>query len=52
MYGCFACTTCLPGAFRSQKRVSDLLELELQMVVSPYVGAWNFWILWKSSQLS
>ena len=31
------CTTCMPCDFRSQKRVLDPLELELQMVVSHYV---------------
>ena len=35
--GCLACTcvctTCVPGACRDQKRASDALELELQMVV-------------------
>lgn len=36
-----------------QRRVQDLPELELLMVVSPYVGAVN-WILvfWKSNQCS
>jgi hypothetical protein len=32
---------CVPIAFEGQKRESDLLELELQMVVSCYVGAGN-----------
>jgi hypothetical protein len=33
--------TCMPGALGAQKRASDLLELELQMVVSHLVGAGN-----------
>ena len=33
------CTMHVPGANRGQKRVSDALELELQVVVSLYVGA-------------
>ena len=33
--------TCVPGAHRSQKRESDPLELEVQMVVSYYVGPGN-----------
>lgn len=41
------CAMCVPGACRGQKRVSDPLELELQMVVSHNAGAgnrpWNFW---------
>ena len=32
------CTTCMPSA---DDRMSDLLELELRMVVSPPVGARN-----------
>lgn len=34
-------TRCVPGVLRDQKRLSDLLELELHMVVSHCVGAWN-----------
>ena len=38
---------------RSQKRASDLLELELQMVVSLHMGAGNqIHVLWKGSQCS
>ena len=38
----YACVPCgIPGAYRSQKMVSDLLELELQMVVSPHTSAGN-----------
>ena len=38
------------SAHGSQKGQSDPLELELQMVVSLYVGAGNqTWVLWKSS---
>ena len=32
------CITCMPGAHRGQKRASDSLELELQMVVSHCVA--------------
>ena len=35
---------------RDQKRVSEHLEVELQMVGSCHVGAENQTILWKSSQ--
>lgn len=35
------CTTCLSGAYRGQKRASDLLGLQLQMVVSCHMGAGN-----------
>lgn len=30
---CNLCTVCVPGALRGWKRASELLELELQMVV-------------------
>ena len=58
MYEGFACMyvstpACIsvPGALGIQKRASDLLELELQMVVSLYVGAGNSTqVLWKNSQ--
>ena len=33
------CTVYMSGALGDQKRVSDLLELEFQMVVRYYVGA-------------
>ena len=33
------CPTCIPGAYRDLKRVLNLLELELQMVVGYCVGA-------------
>lgn len=32
-------TTCTPGAFREQKRVSNAQELDMQMPVSCHVGA-------------
>ena len=36
----------VPGAHRGQKRASDPLELELQMVVSHQVGSRNgTWVL-------
>lgn len=56
MYRYFTCISVCAScvcACRGQRRVQDLLELELLMVVSPYVGAGN-WILvfWKSNQCS
>jgi hypothetical protein len=40
----------MPGAQGSQDEMSDLLELELQMVLSCNVGAGNqTQVLWKSS---
>lgn len=39
----------MPGAYRGQKRVLELLELELEMVVSHHVGAGNL-LLWKNSK--
>jgi hypothetical protein len=43
----------IPDAHRNQKRASDLLEQELQMVVSCYVGVGNLLqVLWKSSHCS
>lgn len=42
---------CVPAVHRGQERVLDPLELELQMVVSQYVGAENQnCVLWKNSQ--
>jgi hypothetical protein len=35
----YMCTMCLPNACRGQKRESDPLELELEMVVSHHVSA-------------
>jgi hypothetical protein len=40
--GCFAyMIVCMPGVCRGQKRVSNSLQLELQIVVSHYTGAGN-----------
>ena len=44
-------TVCVPGNHRSEKRASDPLKLELQMVVRCHAGAGN-WVLWESSQSS
>lgn len=44
VFGCFAYMygiPCVCCAHRSQKRDSDPLELELEVVVSPHVGSWN-----------
>lgn len=44
VYVCLACvcicmwTTCMPGAQRGQKRVVNLLEVELRMVMSYHMG--------------
>jgi hypothetical protein len=44
------CITCMPGFHGDQKRASDPLEPELQMVVSHHVGAGiQTWFLRKSS---
>lgn len=37
----FVCASHACSAHRGQKRLLDLLEVELQMVVSPHVGAGN-----------
>lgn len=53
--GVFSCvyTTFKLGASRSQKRVSDPLELELDRVVSRCVGAANqTQVLWRNGQCS
>lgn len=53
---CFAClfaccTLCMPVAWRSQKRVLDHLDLELQMIVNQYSGTRNqIWVLCKSNK--
>uniref|UniRef100_A0A8C8ULU8 Uncharacterized protein n=1 Tax=Peromyscus maniculatus bairdii TaxID=230844 RepID=A0A8C8ULU8_PERMB len=45
--GCVFCLhvclgiVCIPGSHRSQKRRSDLLEMELQIIVRCHVGARN-----------
>lgn len=41
------------GALRGQKKASDPLKLEFQVVMSYCMGAGNLsWVLWKSSQYS
>lgn len=38
---------------RTQKKVTFPLKMELQTVVSWYVGAWKrIWVLWKSNKSS
>jgi hypothetical protein len=50
---CVCVCVCVCGAHTSQKRASDPLEPELEMVVSYCVGSRNHtWVLWKSSQCS
>ena len=47
------CTVYMPGACRGQKRASDPLELELQIVVSSQGEAGNWpWVLCKSNKCS
>lgn len=38
---CMHVCLCVPTAFECQKKESDPLELELQMLVSCYVGNWE-----------
>ena len=50
---CMSLITCMPGAHRGQERLLDTLRLELQTVVSCYVGGGTqSWVLWKNSQCS
>jgi hypothetical protein len=45
------CTISVPGAQRGQKKVSDALELELQVVVSYYVDSGNqTWVFCKDKR--
>lgn len=38
------------GAHRGQKRKSDLLEMEFQVVVNAHVGARSrTWVIWKNT---
>ena len=47
------CTMCVPGAYGSQKRALDLLELKLQMVVNYHVSAGNrTWVPCNSNTFS
>ena len=39
----------MPGVLRGQKSMSEPLELELQIVVSPSAGA-KTGVLWRNSQ--
>ena len=41
LFTCMSYTTCMLDAFREQKMASDSLVLELQIVVSHYVGGGN-----------
>lgn len=44
MYVClceFICTTCVQGAHVGQERMSDLLELESEVIVSHHVASGN-----------
>lgn len=45
------CTACIPGAFGSQKQVSNPLALDLHTIVSHHVDVWNptqAQVLWKN----
>lgn len=42
---------CMPSTFRGQKRVSGLLELELQMVMNCYVGENQTWVAGKAASV-
>ena len=37
----YICATRAPNVYRRQKRMPGALELELQMVVSHHMSAWN-----------
>jgi hypothetical protein len=37
----YICVSCASSAHRDQKKATDFLELELQMVVSHHVGGGN-----------
>ncbi|MEJ1282499.1 hypothetical protein NN561_013457 [Cricetulus griseus] len=46
----FRCIVCMPGDFGGQKRESDPVELELQMILSFRAGTGNqAWVFYKSS---
>ena len=46
----FMHTTCVIGALKAKKKASDLLELELWMVVNHHVGAGNrTWVPCKNN---
>lgn len=42
MNGLPLCTVCMPGAHRTRKGILDVLELELETVMSFLVGAGNW----------
>lgn len=47
------CTMCVPGALREQKKASDPLEPELQMIRSRHMGAGSWTqVLYKSILLT
>lgn len=48
----FTCINCVSGACRGQERLSDALELKLQMTVGHYIGAesWTS-VSYKSSPM-
>lgn len=49
----YMCITCMLDAQRSQKRTSDLLQLELQIVIKHFVGTRNRTLaIWKSNKYS
>lgn len=51
--GIYVCVLCTCGALGEQKRMSETMGLELQMVVSLQLHAGpRTWILWESNQCS
>lgn len=47
----YICAPRMPGAHRDQKSALGPLDLELQVVVCPHVGAGNgTWVIWKLSK--
>lgn len=49
----YMCTTCIPCAYRGQKRALESLNLELQTAMSCHAGTRNpTWILCENSQCS
>lgn len=51
VYVCLLCITCVPGPCEGQKRILDLLDMELQTTVSHHANAGSqTWVFCKSSQ--
>lgn len=53
LHECLSTQHVLPGALEGQRKDSEPLELELQIVMNHLVGAENLtWILYKSNRCS